>query len=282
VTTVELERIARTILPQVGATGWRITERGSAADGATIYAVVPIIGGRLDGRDVFRGSQRDCHRMYDILEGRAPTSRRAQNATLGTTAPTDASSGLTEAPQPLTSADSTGIGSRPRADASGERIPGGASLRLCEGCDQPLPEDARANQRTHDGACRIAAFRRRAATKATGADADSAEADVTDSDPVADGQAPASLAGHDLASSIPVDVKQGRAQPEAPDRSAGALALTPTAAAGRSPQPNDDLRASAAMSGNHTAAIPARALEDERPSGLGGAAQRSLFPAAAP
>jgi len=59
-----LERIARDVVPPVGATGWRITVLDR-----TTYAVVPVIGGRLDGKPVFRGSQADCHRFDDILTG---------------------------------------------------------------------------------------------------------------------------------------------------------------------------------------------------------------------
>ena len=67
--TVELERIARDVVPPVGATGWRLTVLETRP--STTYAVVPVIGGRLDGKPVYRGSQADCHRFGDILTGAA-------------------------------------------------------------------------------------------------------------------------------------------------------------------------------------------------------------------
>ncbi len=68
-TSVELERIARDVVPPIGATGWRITVLDTRP--ATTYAVVPILFGRLDGRPVFTGAQRDCHRFYELLSGGA-------------------------------------------------------------------------------------------------------------------------------------------------------------------------------------------------------------------
>jgi hypothetical protein len=198
-TTVELERIARDVVWPAGETLVAVVEvepcgrltNGTPsgivtdADGTkrlprTRYGVAFFDGIRRSRPAAMLGSQRDTYRLMDILEGRAPTSRGARNplpaAVTGGQEPDRA---LPEAPQSLTSAGRTGVGSDPRADASGERTPGGASLRLCEGCDEPLPEGARPNRTTHDGACRVRAARRRAAAKAGGVDDSGAHGDVT-------------------------------------------------------------------------------------------------------
>lgn len=171
-TTVELERIAQGVIPPVGATGWRIT----VLDRAT-YAVVPILFGRVDGAPVFRGAQRDCHRMYDLLEGRAPTPRRARDipAASDTSAPSrdrhpEPDRALTEAPD------------APHAEAMADKA-SRASVRLCAGCDQPLPAGARPNRTSHDGACRVRAARRRAAENSGRTDTDGGTGDVTVSGP---------------------------------------------------------------------------------------------------
>ncbi len=188
-TTVELERAALAIVPQAGTTGWRITTDDVA------YAVVPIIGGRADGRVVFRGSQRDCTAMHHLLADGAPTSRRAQVTARPTgilTAAPASDPELVEAPAP----------------------PDGASPRLCAGCDQPLPVDANPQRLTHGGACRVAAFRRRA-------DADGATGDVTPQRP--------SEADAALRSSGRFAPGAGTGRADGPDvRSAAALAGAPS------------------------------------------------------
>jgi len=150
-TTVELARIAERIVPPVGATGWRLTVITTRP--ATVYAVVPVLFGRVDGRPVFSGSQADCNRMYDLIT-EAPASRRAQNAAFGTTAPTAASPGLTEAPEQL-----------------GAPAPLTTGQRLC----------ARSNRATHNAACRQRAAYRRAAAGGR-ADEDGGLANLTRSD----------------------------------------------------------------------------------------------------
>jgi len=78
---VELERIASGVIPPVGATGWRIAVDDLVGpERRTVYAVVPVIDGRRDGRPVFRGDQRDAHRLCSLLAGDAPTSRSAEHA----------------------------------------------------------------------------------------------------------------------------------------------------------------------------------------------------------
>jgi hypothetical protein len=77
-TNVELERLARDVVPPVGTTGWRLTVL--EARPTTTYAVVPILYGLRDGRPVFKGEQRDCHAMYDLLNGRRPTLRSAPHS----------------------------------------------------------------------------------------------------------------------------------------------------------------------------------------------------------
>ena len=67
-TTAELARVAQGVIPSEGTTGWRITVLATRP--ATTYAVVPIRFGRVDGRPVFTGSQRDCSRFHDLLTGR--------------------------------------------------------------------------------------------------------------------------------------------------------------------------------------------------------------------
>lgn len=145
-TTLELERAARNVIPSTNATGWRITELGAAADGATIYAVVPIIDGRRDGKPVFSGNQRDTRRMHQLLT-EDPSPRRARDIPAGV------------------------HGGRPSTEPD-RALTEASDVRICPGCDQPLPADASPARLTHGGACRVAAFRRRA-------DADSGAADVT-------------------------------------------------------------------------------------------------------
>lgn len=74
----ELERIAERVVPPISATGWRITVLETRP--ATVYAVVPVLGGRLDGAPVFSGVQRDAHTMYELLAGDRSTSRSARRS----------------------------------------------------------------------------------------------------------------------------------------------------------------------------------------------------------
>lgn len=157
--TAELERIVRGVIPQVGTTGWRITVTGDTHGGTTGYAVVPILYSRLDGAPVFRGGQRDCSRVYDLLTGRIPT----------------------EAPEGIDARANRLHRERRQAPTQpdGRRAAIGTRVRLCAGCDQPLPPGARSNRRTHDAACRQRAARRGAEESAR-PDADGADTDVTD------------------------------------------------------------------------------------------------------
>lgn len=142
-TTLELARIAERIVPPVGATGWRLTVITTRP--ATVYAVVPVLFGRVDGRPVFSGNQADCNRMYDLITG-AAAPRRVQVSAIADSAGSVRGPWLTEAPEQL-----------------GAPAPLTTGQRLCVGCGAPLPADARPNQRTHDGACRTRAARLRAA-----------------------------------------------------------------------------------------------------------------------
>jgi hypothetical protein len=103
-TTAELERIARGLIPTDRWTGWRITETGKADDGATVYAVVPIVDSLLDGKPVFRGSQRDCRRMYGLLtgtgDGRRSRALPGQPAANPRGVAPDTATTATEAPGP--------------------------------------------------------------------------------------------------------------------------------------------------------------------------------------
>lgn len=208
-TTAELERIARDVVPPVGATGWRATVVGPRE-----HAVVPIIDGRLDGKPVWRGAQRDIYRLMDILEGR-PASRRAREI-------------------PAAPIERSGEGNREPDRALPEASVAGASsgkepVRLCAGCDEPLPADARSNRRTHDGACRVRAARRHAGPKAGRADTDGA---VTVSDPQRPSD-PASRPGHDFVG----DGAAGVASPAEtrPDLAVGSGTAAATGAGGALP-----------------------------------------------
>ena len=122
---------------------------------------------------------RDAVAFAALINGETPTSRRVPHSS----SPSTAAAAEIEAPagapdQSLTPAGVNGVGSTPRAGASGERIPESGAPRLCAGCDEPLPLGARRDRRTHGNACRLAAYRRRQA-EAPAADAEGAASLVT-------------------------------------------------------------------------------------------------------
>lgn len=106
----DLDRIARAVIPPVGATGWRLTVLHTSP--ATAYAVVPVLFGRVDGSPVFCGTQADCTRFHKILSGEAAPSRRAPVMPPGATtaAPLGYDQALAEAAEPASRGKDPGAG----------------------------------------------------------------------------------------------------------------------------------------------------------------------------
>lgn len=179
--TAELERIAHDVIPPVGGTGWRITVDDLVGpERRTVYAVVPVIDGRRDGRPVFRGIQRDAHRFYELLTSGVPTPRSAvrpapsiaDSSLVGTGIPVDEAGPLSEAPEPELQDVSLAIPAvtakrvPPRPDGvvgtDAGSMPGTTCLVCGAAIDQALTGRPRL---TCSGACRVALNRRGGVTK---------------------------------------------------------------------------------------------------------------------
>lgn len=180
----ELGALSAAVRRPAGSTGWRLTDAGDGPDGKTLWDVVPIMDGLRDGKPVFRGIARDAHRFIDLVEGSTPRSAHpspvAERAARG-----EPDGERFEAPSP---------GDASRSSLPGTGVPPAPSpadpVRLCAGCDQPLPPDASARQLTHGGACRVAAWRLRHVAESDDAASDTGEADVTPPGPNLAGSGP--------------------------------------------------------------------------------------------
>lgn len=185
--TAELERIARSHVPPPRAENLHaIVVEVPPFPAPTVYGLAWYIDGVRPSAPIFAGSQSDVARLFDIFTGRA-TSRRAPDspAAVGPRRD-DPDQGLPEAPRDQVAPRTRGAEPATTPDPAQQAVAGASTVRLCAGCDQPLPEGSRPNRRTHDGACRVRAARRRAAAKAGRGDTDSGTGPVTVLDSVVD------------------------------------------------------------------------------------------------
>jgi hypothetical protein len=144
-TTAELVAAARDIVPPVGAGALCLL-----VDDDQRYRAAFVVNGR---QKVAAGPAftrpRDAARFMDLLAGDAPTSRSALTDIPADTSASAASRAIsssgnqpaqTGAPeQSLTPAGANGVGSTPRAGASGERIPESGALIPTAIDRYPLP-----------------------------------------------------------------------------------------------------------------------------------------------
>lgn len=168
---LELAAIARDAIPPVGARlavatvehtpGRRLSNGSFAGEGGrTVYRAVWFDGLRnLEpiGPAFDRG--RDVSRLIALINGHdRPASRRP---------PPDPSGDHARDGEPVVAASEAQDGLGIVVDAADPPAPAAISaLRLCDGCDRPLPPGGRSNRRCHGPACRAAAFRRRQAAEA--------------------------------------------------------------------------------------------------------------------
>lgn len=154
--SVELVAIARTAIPPVGAVmavasvdhraGRRLANGDPAGEGGVTRYQARWFDGLRQLEPVgpaFRYS-RDMYRLIDLINGKdRPASRRSAEAQ--------------DQPTPEAPDDSSASGSVDE-------------VRLCDGCDKPLPPGARRGRRCHGPACRAAAYRRRLDAETHGAE----------------------------------------------------------------------------------------------------------------
>jgi hypothetical protein len=161
----------------------------------TRFGVAWIVDARLTGSVIaWFERQADAHRLLAILRGDAPAPRSAPVIPAGERrgplvepdqelieAPDGELPGVSLPTAPTAPTAPTGRSSKstPARSVLEPTPVSGTAVRLCAGCDEPLPVDARPNRTTHDGVCRVAAARRRAAEKAQRPDADGGAGDVT-------------------------------------------------------------------------------------------------------
>lgn len=187
-TTAELERLARSVIPPVGATA--LAAVVEAEPGGRLANGLPSgIGGRtrfgvawqLFGRVVHSPAialfdrQADARRFRDILDGRAPTSRPGSDLApaLGSVEQGQAQA---EAPVRVPALPST-----PAVATGPEPVAVMPATRRCAGCGGPLPPGRHGQQRlTCSAACRQRA-RRRPAEERTSTPTDGGMALVTPS-----------------------------------------------------------------------------------------------------
>lgn len=147
---LELERIARQIIPPVGA-----TMAIARVDEQLKHRAAFLIDGRIHGAPVGPSfdKPRDAIALVNLLNGETPRPRLDDSA--GPGGPTSGDARVEpEAP-------SLGLGADSR------------SGRRCVVCKGPLPPGSRRQRRTCSGACRVALARSREGTKAAETDTDS-------------------------------------------------------------------------------------------------------------
>jgi hypothetical protein len=188
-TTVELERIARSIIPPVGA-----TMAIARVDEQLKHRAAFLVDGRIHGAPVGPAfdKPRQAIALVDLLNGEAPRPRL------------DDSSGPVSG---LTRGDA-----RVEPEAPG---PQEASTSTCAGCGGPLPPGRHGQRRlTCSAACRQRLRYQRSAKRA-GADIDGGTPNLTPSRPSeADDADPSSRAGGDtlrpqLGATDPTDLSNG-------------------------------------------------------------------------
>lgn len=157
-TTVDLVRIARSIVPPVGA-----TMAIACVDINLKHRAAFLIDGRIHGAPVGPAFDRprDAIALVNLLNGEAPNGLPARH--------------------PSRDLARVGISTESRDEVVvPSEASGGASTSACAGCGGPLPPGSYANRHTCSDRCRRAVARR-AVAEATRADQDGGAADVTPS-----------------------------------------------------------------------------------------------------
>jgi len=162
----------------------------------TRFGVAWIVDGSFTaGVIAWFDRQADAHRLYEHLTGERPTPRPAQadpapilegNLAL---APDPEQPEAPELAPVASTHPAVAASVPPRSDDDGVPDPvvgARPGIRLCAGCDEPLPADARPNRTAHNAACRERARYRRAA-ELSRADANGRTPDLTVSSPPATG-----------------------------------------------------------------------------------------------